>query len=155
MKKITGLVIIVLAAMSATLCSAVAATTPQQVAIFEKKLKVHQEDLIEISRNLSRSDAEIAISMIDLTNRYSIELAHIQDLLLIGSLIQGEDDKRRVKPVISSRIESVADGIGLSIKQVNLSLGHLNSQPIIATVIKIRDDLRGLKEILLGSEGEK
>jgi hypothetical protein len=134
------------------LCPALGAPTSQQVAGYERRLKSHQDDLIVIARNVRDRDAEIAINLIELAHLYSVELAHVQDLLLIDSLIQGEADRRRVKTVTGARIKSVADGIDLSIKKVNLGLARLNSQAVVTTATKIRDDLRALKELLLSSD---
>lgn len=148
MTRCIKFVAIVLAAMFASHCFAIAAFTSQQVAAHEKKWIAHREDLIEIAKNSRGNDVEIAINLGELANRYTIELAHIQDFLLIEARIRGEADRQRVKPVINARLKFVAEGIDLSIKQINLSLAHLNSQALVATATKMRDDLRTLMELL-------
>jgi len=106
------------------------AASRDEVATYEKKMIAHREDLTQIAPNVSSElDKEIAISLIDLTTRASIQLTHIQDLLAIDSLVQNEADRERIKPVISTGIRSVANGIDSSIDDVNRKMGFLKNQP--------------------------
>ena len=67
------------------------AASRDEVATYERKMIAHREDLTQIATSVSRElDKEIAINLIDLTTQASIQLAHVQDLLLVDSLVQNE-----------------------------------------------------------------
>ena len=148
MIRILYLVAMALVVLCVMPCHSTATPTAQQISTYQKNMESHQEDLIAIGKSASGTDAEIAINLIDLTNQYSIQLAHIQDLLLIEALIQTPADRKRIKPVIDRGIRSVADRIQLSIRQVNLGIANSKNQGIIATATKLRDHLRELRELL-------
>lgn len=126
----------------------VANPTSEQVARFEKKMLSHQEDLVEIGKNVSGGDREITINLIDLVREYSTKLEHFKDLLLIQSLVRNAADRARIAPIIGRRVATLSEGIELSIKQVNLSLSHLRSRAVISSATQLRADLRELKELL-------
>jgi hypothetical protein len=130
----------------------IGAPNSQEIANYQKKMLSHREDLIEIGTNIRGLSQEIAINLSNLAARYSGELAYIQDLLSIQSLVQARADRERILPVINRSIRRVAEGIDLSIREVNLSISHLESQSIIATAVKLREDLRALKEVLRHSQ---
>jgi hypothetical protein len=135
-----------------TAYSSIGAPTSQEIANYQKKMLSHREDLLEMGTNIRGLSQEIAINLSNLAARYSGELAHIQDLLSIQSLVQARADRERILPVINRSVRRVAEGIDLSIREVNLGISHLESQSIIATAVKLREDLRALKEVLQHSQ---
>ena len=132
-----------------------AAPASQEISVFQTKMQNHEEDLLGITRTgnvaIGRNDTEIAINLIDLVNLYSIQLEHLQELLLLNSTVKTLEDRKRIKPIIDRGFKAVASRIELSIKQVNLSIANAKHQGIIATALKLRDYLRELRGVLEGS----
>ena len=141
--------LVVLCAMP---CPSDAAPTSNQILSYQQKMFNHSKDLADIGKNIRGLDQEITINLMDIVDEYHIILKHIQDIILIESLVKNPADKQRIKPIISRSISFVADEIDLSINRINTGLSHLNNQAVISTATKIRDDLRGLQELLRNSE---
>ena len=104
--------------------------------------------ILETGKNLAGLDKAIEQELIDLATQYSIQLTHIQDLLLIESVIQNDADRQRIHSIISFRLKVIADVIELSIKRANIEIADSHSQIISGIATKLRDDLRELKELL-------
>lgn len=123
--------------------------TSEEVEAYWQKIASHQQDALDIGKNLIGLDMEIQIGLTNLANPYFDKLTYIQDLLLIDSLVQNEPDRQRIKLVISRRIKAIANGIDLTIKFANENMAHAKSPAVVATASRLRDDLRELKELLL------
>jgi hypothetical protein len=125
------------------------ASKSEELASYEKKITSYQEDLSDIGKGLAGLDQEIAIALIGRAGRTSLQITNIQDLLLIDSQVHDEADKRAIKAVASARMKAVADSIDFSIRGVNNDLTYVKNPAVVATANKFKDDLRGLKELLL------
>jgi hypothetical protein len=125
------------------------ASKSEQLASYDKKMTSYQEDLNDIGRDLAELDQEIAIALIGRAGRTSLQIINVQDLLLIDSLVHDEADKRAIKAVARARMKTVANNIDFSIRDVNHDLTYLKNPAVVATANKFKDDLRGLKELLL------
>ena len=153
MNKAAKQTMIFLVAVFMMLCSAGAALTSQQVNAYYKKMDAHNKDLLQIGKAIRNADDVLLVgNLSDLVNFNMVQLENIEDLQLIESLIENEADRKRVKPVISRRIKLVAVGIDGSIRQLNLYVAHLKSQAVLATAMKVREDLHELKELLLSAD---
>lgn len=148
-------VILVASALCAWPRYLAATPTSQQVSVFQTNMQNHQEDLLAITGTgktaVDGNDAEIAINLLDLVNQYSVQLEHIQELLLIDSSVKTPEDRKRIKPIIDRGFKAVSTRIEISLKQVNLSIAHAKHQGIIATAVRLRDHLRELKGVLEGT----
>lgn len=123
--------------------------TSQEVKTYWRKMVSHQRDFLDIGKELAALDRIIASEQVALAELYAHKLTHIQDLLLIASIVQNEADKQRIKPVIGMSIKFMAEGVNLSIERVNERIAETKNPGSVAQSMKLRDDLRGLKELLL------
>lgn len=127
----------------------------EDIEKYAKAMIDHYQDLITLSRSMRGGDVETTLNyettqdLMNVASLYEIEMGHLQYLLLIDSLVAHEADRQRIKPEIRRDVREVAGRIDLSIKQVNLDLANLKSQAVIATAVRLRDDLRDLKALLL------
>lgn len=71
----------------------------QELTTYEKKMASYGSDLNDIAKGLAGLDQQIASMLIDLAAHNRMQISHVQDLLLIDSLLQDEADRRRIKPI--------------------------------------------------------
>ena len=123
-------------------------TEAAALTTYAKKMDSYGSDLIDIGKGLTGLDQHIASKLAELVASTHLEITHVQDLVLIESLLQDDGDKRRIKPILSARIKTVTGGIDLSIKRVNLSLSGLKSPAVVTAATTLKDDLRALQALL-------
>ncbi len=150
MKRIVCLVTVVLAVLCFMPCSSSAAPTLKQIADYAKKMNNHMGDFNAIAENTSTGEVVIVLSLRDLARLWFIHVRLVHSILLINSLVQNPEDKERIKPIIDNNLKFIIGAIPLSIKEVNTGCAHVKSQAAIAQATKLRDDLRGLEELLRG-----
>jgi hypothetical protein len=125
-------------------------STPPSASIAgaANKMTSRVTDLTQIAEGLKGRDGQLAIDFGNVAAENRDALHHLQDLLLIESLIQNESDRRKVEPVISNRIENLARHIDRCVEVINRGMPLVHNQALIATAMKLKDDLRELKELL-------
>ena len=69
--------------------------------------------------------------------------------MAIESLIQSEADKGKIEPIISRRVEQLANEIDTHIKIINTAMLGIHNRAVIDIAAKVKDDLRELKQLLL------
>lgn len=125
------------------------AFTRKDVLKYHKAMVTHHGDLLTFLKSVEGLDYEITFDLWNTAGQYCTALEHVEDFLSIDSLVENEADRQRIKPVINHAVESVLKESHLSIKGVNDYLPRLKNQAVIATAIKLRDDLRDLESLLV------
>ncbi len=148
--SIVNLRLLTAAALSLVAWNAKAGETARanEFAGYLHKMQAYHQDLVETGRRLLGLDVVINKELINVANEYVVTLNYIQDLLLIESTVEDDNDRRKVRAIISRSFTSTAQGIETSIEVTNLEISDSHNQNIVATATKLRDDLRGLKALL-------
>ena len=102
-----------------------------------------------MSQGLNGREKDYAVSVTETATESWQALDHIQDLLAIESLIQSEADKGKIEPIISRRVEQLANEIDTHIKIINTAMLGIHNRAVIDIAAKVKDDLRELKQLLL------
>jgi hypothetical protein len=144
-----GLFALILVGSFAILHHACAIPANEKIAAFEHKVDSRGRDLIQLSESLSARDQQLTWDISHVALEYVGKLQHIQDLLLIDSVVENEADKRRIEPIIRDRVKGLADTVDAAVKLINTDMAAVHNQAVIATAGKLKDDLRELKELLL------
>ena len=127
---------------------ATAAPTAEDIAASANKLRSRTLDMVQLSKSLTGREQQDALNVAHVASEYHCKTQHIQDLLLISSLVESEADERKIEPIINSRVKTLADTIDTAIKLVNADMAVLHNQAAILSASKLKDDLGELKELL-------
>ncbi len=112
------------------------------------KMMAFRKDLIDLGKYSQGLDVTAAHGLIKVATEYTTNINHLRDLLLIVTLIKNDDDRNRVKPVVDYRMKNTAEGIDISLEEVNLEISQARSNAIISTSNQMKAELRRLQKIL-------
>lgn len=129
-------------------CNAFAIPLLNQVAVYEKKVRNQERDLLDLARSMTGDEQEIVIHLQSGAHECSLVLGHLLDLLLIYDLIRNQEDKRRVRPIIRENIKYTIRSLNTLISQVNLGLAHISNQAVLNSAEDLRSEMRAVQEIL-------
>src|SRR5262245_51279838 len=111
--RFTPLSAFILLGLFAILRSAWASPAPKDMEAVAEKLRSRSQDMNQLSQSLTPGLEEryIAQDLTSVATNYFSEAAHIEDLLIIRSLVESETDKNKIQPYISRRIKELAKEI--------------------------------------------
>lgn len=149
--KLATIATITLAGMITTPCFASAPEiNVAQIDSYRQKIQSHRQELSSISKNSPSREERLRFDdIIRAVLEIERAILNLQTLLHIKSSMHDEADKQVVSKFISSEIEGdVLVGITEVLDSVNDDMAYLKSPAGVTEASKLKDDLRGLKELL-------
>lgn len=148
MKNVFKMVILGLIVLGVTPLLAEAESTRSEMTEYYMKMRAFEKDLIDLGEYSQGADQAAAIRLIDVAVEYSTKIDQLRDLLLILTIIENNDDRSRVMPVVVASMKNVAGGIDISLKKINLEMSQTRSNAIISTGNQMKTELRELQKLL-------
>jgi len=113
------------------------------------KMMAFEKDFIDLGKySQGVSDKTAANGLTDVASEYSREIDHLRDLLFILTIIDNNDDRSLVIPVVAASMKYVAGSIDISLEKINLEMSHARSNAIISTGNQMKTVLRQLQKLL-------
>lgn len=120
-----------------------------------KKMMAFRQDLLDLGKySQGLDDWTIAIGLGNVAKEYAIKTNHLQDLLLILTLIRNDDVRNFAQTVVDLRMKHTAKGIDSALEEVNIHISHSRSNAIVSTGNQMKTELRRLQELLSPVSGK-
>lgn len=124
-------------------------STQSNLAAKEKRFIAYHSDFIDFAKAVQNSEEfEYVYGFSDLAHETVEQVDAVIALLKIYNALSCNEDRAKISPIIREEVVTYSKYIELSIQSANLSLSAIKRPGVVAEGIRMRDDLRELKDIL-------